>query len=183
MIPNTPEAWDERAKDSSSWSAAMWSENGQTQRFVAALRHLNLRDGDTVLDYGCGTGRFSEFLPPAVTYYAYDTSPGMRERAREHERAWVLDELPDVEFDHVVCIGTFNLADNWTKDATWEALEGLWAFHTRRTLVASLYRGDHPDCLSYSVEEVAEFGNYVAQGKFLLDGTHLDNDLMLVLRG
>lgn len=180
MTANTPEAWSERAHIPEAWSAALWSEFGQTQRFLAALRHLALREGDTLLDFGCGSGRFCEFLPQSVTYYAYDWSEGMRERVRrDHPRAWVLDEMPDMTFDHVVAIGPFNLSANWTKRKTWDCLDGLWSL-TERTLVVSLYTGHDPDCLSYSIGEVV---CEIPSSHFIVDTGYLDNDLMVVVRG
>lgn len=179
MIANTPEAWSERAEIAEPWSAALWSEAGQTQRFLAVLRHLDLRDGDTLLDYGAGTGRFCEFLPPAVTYYAYDTSPGMRERVRrEYPRAWVLDEVPDMMFDHVVCIGPFNLAEDWSKQETWDTVCGLYFLHTSSTIAVSLYTGNDPNCLRYEIQEVTL---EIPGGRFSIDASYLDNDLLLVM--
>lgn len=181
MIANTPEAWSERAEIADPWSAALWSEAGQTQRFLAVLRHLDLRDGDTLLDYGAGTGRFCEFLPLTVTYYAYDTAPGMRERVRrEHPRAWVLDEMPDMAFDHIVCIGTFNLRDGWSKRQTWDCLDDLWQTGTR-TLAVSFYRGDDKECLSYTPLEILEFADSCTDF-FTFDCSFLANDALLLLR-
>lgn len=179
MTANSPEAWSERSHINESWSAALWSEFGQTQRFLAALRHLDLRDGDTLLDYGAGSGRFCEFLPQGITYYAYDWAEGMRERVRrDHPRAWVLDEMPDREFDHIVCIGPFNLAEGWSKTETWDCIDALCSL-TVRSLVVSLYTGNDPDCLSYSPEEVVRQS---PDARFAIDCTYLANDLMLVLR-
>jgi len=181
MTANTPEAWDERAAEPFSWNAALWSERGQTQRFLAVLRHLDLRAGDALLDFGCGTGRFCEFLPDDVTYYACDSSPGMRERVRrEHPRAWVLEELSDDEFDHIVCIGTFNLEDSWSKFETWETLDDLWSINSPRSLIVSFYRGEDEDCLSYDTEEVVEFAEELTSS-FIIDATFLANDLLLVM--
>lgn len=179
MTANTPEAWSERAQIPEAWSAALWSEFGQTQRFLAALRHLDLLEGDTLLDFGCGSGRFAEFLPQSVSYYAYDWAEGMRERVRrDHPRAWVLDEMPDMTFDHIVCIGPFNLKNGWSKRRTWEMLDALWVL-TDRTLVVSLYTGNDPDCLIYNIEEVA---CEIPNNRFLIDSGYLDNDLMMVLK-
>jgi SAM-dependent methyltransferase len=183
-LANSPAAWSERASAPSSWDACGWSEHGQTQRFIAALRHLDLRKGDTLLDFGAGTGRFSEFLPREIDYFAYDWAPGMLERVeREHERANALHELPDVLFDHVVAIGVFNLRDNWTREQTWQRLAQLWNLHTRRTLVVSLYRGEDMRCFDYSLRQVAHLiEEWLRCEHFVVDADYLTNDLMLVCR-
>ena len=136
---NTPTAWDERAAEPESWRAAMWSKAGQEARFEAVLRRLQLRDGQTLLDYGCGTGRFQEWLPDGIHYYGHDWSRVMRERART-SGATILRRLDELTFDHVVVIGTFNLAHSWSKERTWAELEKLWK-RARRSMVVCLYRG------------------------------------------
>jgi SAM-dependent methyltransferase len=183
LLENSPRAWSERALRPASFEAAMWSESGQTQRFLAVLSHLNLREGDSVLDFGSGTGRFCEFLPRSVDYFAHDWAPGMLERvAREHERATVLEQLPDSLFDHVVAIGPFNLRANWSMEQTWERLSQLWNLHTRRTLVVSLYRGSDMQTLSYSLANVSAFVRRLGCESFAIEATHLPNDLIVELR-
>ncbi|GIV03721.1 MAG: hypothetical protein KatS3mg015_2551 [Fimbriimonadales bacterium] len=161
----------------------MWSEGGQTRRFLAVLAHLDLRSGDSLLDYGCGTGRLCEFLPVDVTYHGFDWSEQMRERvALEHPRARVLSEVPDLLFDHVVCVGTFNLVDGWSKERTYAELATLWTEHTRRTLIVSLYRGHDPACIRYTPEDACEIARRLGCATFAIDCTYLENDLLLELR-
>ena len=123
VIENTPQAWSERAKKGRSWDAAMWSQEGQQERFTAVLNAIRPQRGETLLDFGCGTGAFAEALPAGVQYLGYDWATGMIERAeREHVYRDFTTHEPTGVFDFVVCIGPFNLRDNWTKEQTWEKL-------------------------------------------------------------
>lgn len=188
MIPNSPAAWDERARTAAtSWEAALWSKHSQDVRFHAVRSLLKVRMDDVVLDFGCGTGAFMDFLPDApmsCAYFGYDWSAEMRARAREeHPGAVIIGELDeDLVFDHVVCIGTFNLRDGWSKEATWDKLEELWAMHTRSSLIVSLYRerGATPaSMIGYSPTDVAGFAERLGASSFVLRADHLPNDLIL----
>lgn len=177
MIPNTPESWSERALLPTAHEAALWSANGQQERFAAVLAALDPRPGETLLDYGCGTGGLSAFLDDRISYTGYDWAAGMLERAeRDHPSATFTDKLPLRHFDLVACIGTFNLQDGWSKPLTWQTLRLLWKM-TDRALAASLYAGDDPDCIRYTESELLSLEmpddptRYVRQ--------HRTNDLLL----
>ena len=180
---NTPKAWDKRSTADTPWEAALWSEEGQSKRFRAIMGRLRLAPGDVLLDFGCGTGRLAEFLPHGVQYVGWDWSEKMRKRARrEHPRGRILEEPPRFQvFDHVVCCGTFNLADNWSVEQTWEALQDLWHGQVVCSLVVSLYRGQDADCLRYSPEEALAFCRREEVHAFSVDATALDNDFLLSL--
>lgn len=188
MIANTPAAWDERALDmTTSWEAAGWSKESQEARFMKIAEMLEERiffPDDMVLDYGCGTGAFSVWLPDDAQYFGYDWSPEMRARARrEHPRATILPELDDeLVFDHVVCIGPFNLANHWSKEQTWETLVELWTMHTRRSLVVSLFRAREQTpsgMLAYTPTDVVELAERLQAKRFVIFADHLPNDLIL----
>lgn len=174
-VTNTPAAWSARAAAPSSHECAGWSERGQTLRFLAVLEHLQLRVGDSLLDFGCGTGRLCEFLPHDVTYTGYDTAPGMLDRARhDHATSVFVSEIPPVLFDHVVAVGPFNLPGS---DA-FEAVSELWHESVRRSLVVSLYRGTDDRCVAYSPDAVADWARRIDARRFVVDGSYLDNDLI-----
>jgi len=183
LVENTPAAWDRRARRAASdWEASMWSEHGQTARFVAAVRHLELRPSDALLDFGCGTGRLVEFVPRNVSYVGVDSAGSMLQRAKENRRRGSFFQgVPPWKFDHVVAVGTFNLADGWSKARTWQVLDQLWEDKARRTLVASLYRGADPGCLSYTPAEAVAYAASKTT-EFVVDCSYLENDLMVVLR-
>jgi trans-aconitate methyltransferase len=178
---NSPDAWSTRAVTyTDQWQACGWTRNGQIERFVAVLAAADPQPGETLLDYGCGTGAIVDLLPGGVAYTGFDTAPGMVHRAtREHiDRSFTVYE-PRAEFDVTVAVGPFNLRENWTKEHTWWALRGLWD-RTRRVLAVSLYAGGDRNCLRYSRAEVAAF----AAGETYHSSVRLcrANDLLMVLR-
>lgn len=180
-VENTPRAWTERAAAGTSWQAALWSERGQTRRFRAVLSHLNVREGDSLLDYGCGTGRLSAFLPDGVEYHAYDWAEGMLERVgRDHPDAHTHESLPDLMFDHVVAVGPFNLEDGWSKQDTLDRIGDLWTGYVRRSLAVSLFRGRSDGHLSYTPQDLAGFAHTLGLRRYVIDGSYADNDLLLV---
>jgi SAM-dependent methyltransferase len=154
---NTPEAWDERAGLPEPWTAAGWTWDGMTERHDELVDALKPQPGEKLLDWGCGPGELVLALPEGVKYVGYDWSRRMVDRARQafpkrQFQTWEPLENPDV----TVCCGPFNLADGWSKEMTWYMLRRLFA-KTNRALAASLYAGDDPNCLSYSLGECERF--------------------------
>lgn len=183
LVQNTPEAWSERAHLENPWDAACWTQAGQRDRFTAVLRHLDIRAGDTVFDFGAGPGEFYWRLPPVPgEYHAFDWAEGMQERIRRDIPAAKVHRLwPERRFDHVVAIGPFNLRDRWSKEETWRKVDQLWAI-TTRTLVVSLYTGGADDrCISYLPSEcAAKAVALTVNGGLWTVEKHRANDLLLV---
>lgn len=184
VVENTPSAWTAASERPFSWEAAGWSRAGQEDRFRAVASHLDLKYGDTLLDFGAGTGRLCQWFPggmmgPTVEYHAYDWSAGMRDRCRrDHPHAIVHETIPlDETFDHVVAVGTFNLPGSSAHDH----LAKLWGY-TRKTLVVSLYRGDDERCLRYEPAELLAWVEELGAVRWTIDASYLDNDLLLVVR-
>ena len=179
MTANSPAAWSERATRENSWDAALWSEQGQRDRFASVLEALNPQPGETLLDYGCGTGAFTDWIPDGVNYLGYDWSPGMLIRAElDHPKHRFTDTEPVASFDLVACVGPFNLPDGWSKQQTRDTLARLWQ-RTQRTLVVCLYAGADNDCLIYTEAEALDFG--AVRGNASVR-RHLPNDLLLTVR-
>jgi predicted TPR repeat methyltransferase len=176
---NTPAAWSERAATiDAAHEACGWNRLGQKERLWEAVKALAPRDGERLLDWGCGTGELSELLTGNVDYVGYDWAPGMVERAREEHpgrkfQAWEPDSA-----DLIAAIGPFNLVDNWSKELTWLTLRTLWA-KTGRALVASLYAGSDERCLSYSFDECQRFA--FAESYYARVTNWRYNDLLIVL--
>lgn len=180
MIENTPQAWSERAKAPTSHEAALWSARGQTERFRAILDALNPRPGDTILDYGCGTGALSEFCSMDC-YVGYDWATGMIRRARRDHRgyAFVRSLEPVQKFDLVACVGTFNLVHDWSKEQTWETIIQLWG-RTLRALAVSLYAGADTDCMIYTRKDAFRFGQ-LPDAQLVSVTQPRPNDLLLLV--
>ncbi len=181
MIANSPAAWSERASAENSWNAALWSEAGQRARFDSVLAALDPQPGESLLDYGCGTGALADLLPENVDYIGYDWSEGMLERARiEHPGRGFTSELLPYLVELVACVGPFNLADGWSKEQTWGTLSALWGRTTRALAVCLLSRTDESGLLVYTQGEVSEFAETL--GTRFSVSRHLANDLLLVLK-
>jgi SAM-dependent methyltransferase len=173
---NTPEAWSARADEPTSLGAVMWSAQGQKDRFEAALDALKGSLSTSLLDFGCGTGAFSEHIP-SHEYFGYDWSQSMVQRARdEHPDHEFTSALSWRRFDAVVCIGTFNLPGSTYE--TWRTLMSLWEI-TDRVLVASLYCGEDESCLRYDEYDLCDFARNHAD-RWRVE-KHRHNDLLLVM--
>lgn len=174
-VSNAPGAWTVRARTAeTSWEAALWSETGQRVRFKAALKHLDMHAGDSLLDFGCGTGALSELIPAGVEYLGVDSSPGMLQRARREHPTREFDyRLPYSQFTHTAAIGVWNLA-SWE-----EAVDGiyvLWGM-TTKIMVASIHRE-----LASPAQIAERFSEHGAMLKMLVDCSYKGNDSMLILR-
>lgn len=181
---NTPEAWSVRAATiDDSWAACGWSQEGQRERFEAVLWALDPKPGESLLDFGCGTGDLCELLADSVYYVGFDSAPGMIERARvEHgadERLFLI-EHPARLFDLVACVGPFNLPDGWSKQMTWHTLRHLWDTTGCRTLAVSLYAGDDECCLQYTEVEARVCGRQLGYD-VTVERIRM-NDLLMVAR-
>ncbi len=181
MLANTPEAWSVRAGFEEPWEAALWSRGGQLARHLAVLRALDLRPGEKLLDFGCGTGALCELLKDGVVYMGYDYAPGMVERARREHPGICFEGSQIVErVDAVACIGTFNLADEWSKALTASMIRLLWQLNAPRALAACLYAGRDPDCIIYWPQDLIDTAAICPGARWTISAWR-DNDLLLLL--
>lgn len=178
-IANSPEAWSARA-DKPPLEAVGWTATGQTERFTAVLAALDPQPGETLLDYGCGTGDLSDWVDDDINYIGYDWAPGMIARAAvDHPDRRFHHVRPRHDVDLTAIVGTFNLADSWSKDRTFAEIRAIWD-ETTRALASCLYYGTDERCIRYEPAELAAFASREAR-LFTVD-RHRDNDLLLVLR-
>lgn len=174
---NTPDAWSDRAwAISDSCAAVGWSAAGQHERFKSVLSHVQCRPGETLVDWGCGTGALSDRLPQDVEYVGYDTAAGMLVRARREHPGRRFTQVEPASSDVTVIVGALNLPGS--KQQTWADLRRLWD-KTHRVLAACLYAGTDDRCLIYTDDEVNAFAR--AESYHHLVERHRPNDLLMVL--
>lgn len=181
MIANTPSAWSDRASIKDPSEAVRWSPEGQSQRFRSVVAALAPEPGESLLDYGCGTGALAELLPLDVAYTGYDWAGGMIDRARQdHPDRRFTRGYPIAQYDLIACVGPFNLAHNWSKQQTWATLERLWG-QTGRMLAVCLYAGDDTECLVYSEDECGQALRHLRGVGARTVLRHRPNDILLTL--
>jgi hypothetical protein len=179
-IVNSPQGWDDRSADPDPYKAVGWSREGQRERFEAIVAALEMLPGDSVLDFGCGLGAFTAWVPEGVKYLGYDWSAGMVGRASKLNPGFAFRfTWPEgAVFDHVVCCGTFNIPGS--KAETWQTLRKLWDLNAVERMAVSLYAGEDESCLIYTEEEALEFGRREAWRASV--SRPRPNDVLLVMR-
>lgn len=179
---NTPEAWTIRAEECPEpWEACGWTEEGQQERFRIVLDALAPKEGERLLDYGCGTGALTDILPAGVDYVGYDWSAGMIQRAADEHPGRVFTTFPPTSrFDLVAIVGTFNLHDHWSKERTFHTLRHLWDATGCRALAASMYAGEDIACLQYTAPELERACCHLTWDSRVV--AWRENDLLLVAR-
>jgi SAM-dependent methyltransferase len=173
--------WERLAQSRAAWDAAMWSEQGQEDRFRAALMRAAPQPGEHVLDWGCGHGALTEWLGKDIVYTGVDWSPAMLAAAsrKYHERRFIPPNVWRGKCDVSFAIGTWNLALGWSLADTGAELVGLWD-RTLRVLVGSFYAGDDTACIKYGADDLALVAEQLAP-RWLIERWR-DNDLLLVMR-
>ena len=80
-------------------------------RKLLAERYIRAKDGDSILDIGCGTSDILDSLPPGVSYTGCDTSAEYIEAARQRfpQATFVQAALPESgSFDLVLALGVLH---------------------------------------------------------------------------
>lgn len=123
---------------------------GQRRRFVELSRILDVEDGFSVFDLGCGYGAYFDFLSEHhknFHYTGYDVSPAMIEAARdrlagENVRLAVCG-TPYIPADFGVASGIFNVRMGRTDEHWWN-----YIFATLDAMHANTRRGFAFNCLT-----------------------------------
>lgn len=212
MIPNTPAAWDERAEaHAAAHEAAMWSRNGQRTRFERAIEWAQPREGESVLDFGCGPGALAGWVP-LCRYTGVDWSERMRERAAaDYPRATFypsLDDLPESVRDETWVFTTGDRqgqpvpgTGGWLASGGYDCVFAIGPFNlrdgwaaeqthatvmrlwalTQRVLVVSVRRGHEDD--DHISYDADSLASFadIRARSWVLDAGYLTNDMMLVM--
>lgn len=152
-------------------------------RMDRAAHYLDLTPGDTLLDFGCGTGFYTNWIPKGTNYVGVDSSMAMVERAgREHPGYTFMDSrfmrMQPLDYTHILVLGTLNLASDFTMQRAINKLQELWDLEPQ-VLVASLYHGNDERTLQFDPAFLATMADGIAS-RWTLDH-YLANDLILVL--
>ncbi|MBK9161511.1 MAG: class I SAM-dependent methyltransferase [Nitrosomonadales bacterium] len=117
--------WDERARSGSNDCYRVdSSRRTQLMRFLAFAQLARL-EGSSILDIGCGTGDFFEFLKHQeihADYTGFDISPAMVERCQERfpDARFVSGDflawMPNRTFDYTVAIAIHNIKAEGARD-------------------------------------------------------------------
>jgi len=182
LAESTPQAWDSYASNGGpDYLIADCGSAESHERRLRAILRLPIREGDTLLELGCGTGRLADLAPKSTRYEGLDWSGNVIEQARSRRphgtfrRGSVADLTPH---DWVVASGPFNYSLGWSKDQTADAVAAMWQA-SRRGIALTALCIPIEQRLHYGAEELA---SYLAAGDWShleLDRSYLPNDVCL----
>jgi len=182
LAESTPQAWDSYASGGGPdyLVADCGSQESHERRLMALLR-LPIEDGDDLLEFGCGTGRLADMLPPGVRYEGLDWSReviALAQRRRPHA-AFRCGSVGDLTpHDWVVASGPFNYAEGWSRSQTAEAVSAMWEA-SRRGIALTVLRVPAEGRLHYGDDELVSFLAACCWSRLELDRSYLPNDMCL----
>jgi trans-aconitate methyltransferase len=97
--------------------AVLWPKGRQEERFSALTKHIHLKGGFSILDYGCGLAHLKPFLDNrynSVEYAGVDSVPAFVNAASAKYSGVEIFQLSSPEqlqrnYDFVVASGVFNI--------------------------------------------------------------------------
>lgn len=181
---NDPKEWGARASlDAPDYQIADCGSTESHELRLRALLRVPVQAGDSILDFGCGTGRLADLLPEGVDYLGIDWSEGVIKQARarraRENASFVVGSVYDLRpADWVVASGPFNYAVGWNRELTGRALAHMWMCAVRGIAVTVL-RKLTPGRLAYSATELTGYVEALDWTHLELDCSYLPNDVCL----
>jgi len=182
LTESSPQAWDSYAiQGGPDYLVADCGSPETHERRLRALLQLPIKEGDTLLEFGCGTGRLADFVPRDVRYEGLDWSREvltLARRRRPHgafRSGSVADLTPH---DWVVASGPFNYAEGWSKNQTAEAISAMWDA-SMRGIGLTVLRTPADGRLNYGGDELISYLAACDWSHLELDRSYLPNDMCL----
>jgi SAM-dependent methyltransferase len=179
---SSPQAWDSYAENGGpDYLIADCGSPESHERRLRAILRLPVKEEDTLLELGCGTGRLADFVPQGVRYEGLDWSPRVITHAqhRRPHNAFRCGTVSDLtSHDWVVASGPFNYAKGWSKNQTAEAVMAMWSA-SRRGIALTALRIPADGRLHYGGEELVSFLAECDWSHMELDRSYLPNDICL----
>ncbi len=182
LTESSPQAWDSYVSDGGpDYLVADCGSPESHELRLRALLQVPIKEGETLLEFGCGTGRLSDFVPTEVRYEGLDWSPeviALARRRRPHGvfRCGSVSDL--ASHDWVVASGPFNYAKGWSKVRTAEAVSAMWEA-SRRGIAFNALCVPADGRLHYGVDELISFMEPCKWLNLELDRSYLPNDMCL----
>jgi SAM-dependent methyltransferase len=182
LAESSPQAWDSYVSaDGPDYLMADCGSPESHERRLRAVLRLPIATGETLLEFGCGTGRLADLVPPGVHYAGLDWSEAAVTLAR-HRRphgTFRCGSVADLTLhDWVVASGPFNYAKGWSRSQTAEAVAALWEA-SRRGIALTVLRIPADGRLHYDDGELISFLAGCDWSHLELDRSYLPNDMCL----
>jgi SAM-dependent methyltransferase len=182
LTESSPQAWNAYAsKGGPDYLIADCGSPESHERRLRSVLRLPIKAGDTLLEFGCGTGRLADFVPAGVRYQGVDWSAEVitQARRRRPHNAFRCGSVSDLDpHDWVVASGPFNYARGWSKSQTAKAVAAMWGVSTRGIALNALCI-PADGRLHYRGEELVSFLAAYDWSHLELDRSYLPNDICL----
>jgi SAM-dependent methyltransferase len=182
LTESSPRSWDSYAsRGGPDHVIADCGSRESHERRLRALLRLPIEEGETLLEFGCGTGRLADLTPRAVHYEGLDWSEEVitLARSRRPESVFRCGSVADLTpHDWVVASGPFNYSKGWTKDQTAGVVAAMWGA-SRRGIALTVLRVPADGRLHYDSGEMIIFLAGCDWAHLELDRSYLPNDMCL----
>lgn len=174
------------------WIYNLWSAlvGGRQAGVNLAENYLKVRDGEAILDIGCGTGAFLEVLPESVEYTGFDISADYiaQARARFGNRATfvhaAVGEKPPLEeshFDLAMAVGVLHHLDDGEAGELFELAYQALKPHGRLVTIDPVFADGQPRLARWIISRDRGQNVRTKDGyKALIPGTYGENETLVV---